>query len=306
MEKEYLDLKLDFMFKQLFGQKNCKHITLAFLNDLLGRKGDDRLTDLHFEHTENVKDKSDESTVIFDATVFTSLGERINIEIQLINQQNMAERTLYYWSRVFSSSLHSGDSYLDLPPTIIIPILNFPLFSIETERFHTVFHIREDKEGFLWSDLLEIHFIDLSKFKVQWKKFRRKLKEENHQELPWLMMLSAADVQWKKLDEEMFAELEERATNMEEVREALIEWENLSSKKKNQVEYEARLKDLRDLLNNYKGYHRMGKEEGIEEGIHEGIQIGLQKVAKKMLDKGDPISEIVEVTGLTEGEIRNL
>jgi predicted transposase/invertase (TIGR01784 family) len=298
MEKEYLDLKLDFMFKQLFGQKNQKHITIAFLNDLLGRKGDDRIADLNFENTEYVKDRSDGKTVIFDVTVFTSLGERINIEIQLINQQNMPERTLYYWSRRFSSSLNSGDSYLELPTTIIIPILNYPLFSIETERFHTVFHIREDEGGFLWSDRLEIHLIDLSNFMVQWKKYRRKLKEQNHQELPWLMMLSAADVQRKKLDDEMLAELEEWAMNMEEVREALIEWENLSLKKKNRVEYEARLKELRDLLNNFKGYHRMGKEEGIE--------LGIQKIAKKMLEKGKPISEIADMTGLTEDEINSL
>jgi predicted transposase/invertase (TIGR01784 family) len=302
MEKEYLDLKLDFMFKQLFGQKNRKNITIAFLNDLLGRKGDDRITDLHFENTESVKDKSDGKTVIFDVTVFTSLGERINIEIQLVNQQNMPERTLYYWSRMFSSSLKSGDSYLDLPPTIIIPILNYPLFSSETERFHTVFHIREDEGGFLWSNLFEIHLIDLSNFMVQWKKYRSKLKEQHHQELPWLMMLSAADIQRKKLDEEMLAELEEWAMNIEEVREALIEWESLSSKKKNLVEYEARLKELRDLLNNFKGYHRMGREEGIEVGI----ELGIQKIAKKMVEKGKPISEVAELTGLAEEEIRSL
>jgi predicted transposase/invertase (TIGR01784 family) len=182
--------------------------------------------------------------------------------------------------------------------TIIIPILNYPLFSSETERFHTVFHIREDEGGFLWSNLFEIHLIDLSNFMVQWKKYRSKLKEKNHQELPWLMMLSAADVQRKKLDEEMLAELEEWAMNIEEVREALIEWENLSSKKKNLVEYEARLKELRDLLNNFKGYHKMGIEEGME--------LGIQKIAKKMLDKGKTISEIAEMTGLAEEEIRSL
>jgi len=38
------------MFKQLFGQPTRKHITIAFLNDLLGRTGDDRITDLSFEN----------------------------------------------------------------------------------------------------------------------------------------------------------------------------------------------------------------------------------------------------------------
>jgi predicted transposase/invertase (TIGR01784 family) len=94
--------------------------------------------------------------------------------------------------------------------------------------------------------------------------------------------------------------------NMEEIRDALIEWENLSSKKKNRAEYEARLKEPRDLLNNYQSYHRMGKEEGLELGKQEGIEIAIHRVAKNMLEKGKPISEIAEMTGLTEEEIRGL
>lgn len=31
MTKEYLDLKMDFMFKQLFGHPRWKNITIAFL-----------------------------------------------------------------------------------------------------------------------------------------------------------------------------------------------------------------------------------------------------------------------------------
>jgi hypothetical protein len=42
--------------------------------------------------------------------------------------------------------------------------------------------------------------------------------------------------------------LEEWALNIEVVREALIEWKNLSADKKYRVEYEARLKELRDQL----------------------------------------------------------
>ena len=175
---------------------------------------------------------------------------------------------------------------------VTVFILNYPLFPSETDRFHTVFHIREDEEGFLWSDRLEFHLIDLSTFMVQWKKYRRKLKEQNPQELPWLMMLSAADLKKKNLDSEILAELEEWAMNIEEVREALSEWENLSADKKNRFEYEARLKELRDQLSNLRGYHRMGKEEGIEIGKQAGIELGIQKVVRNMLKRGKSISEI--------------
>ncbi|MDF2792107.1 MAG: hypothetical protein K0S80_5209 [Neobacillus sp.] len=254
--------------------------------------------ELTFENTEKIKERADGKTVRFDVTVITAIGERINVEVQIKDQQDMLDRTLYYWSRMFSSSLNSGNSYTLLPPTIFITIVNYPLFPSETDRFHTKFHITEDEEGFLWSDLLEFHLIDLSSFMVQWKKYRRNLKEQNDQELPWLMMLSAADAKRKLLHSEILAELEEWAMNIEEVREALIEWENLSADKKNRAEYEARLKELRDQLSNLQGYHRKGKEEGIKEGS--------KNIARNMLKKGFTLSEITELTGLSSEEIRNL
>ncbi|WP_318509168.1 Rpn family recombination-promoting nuclease/putative transposase [Bacillus sp. T3] len=185
-------------------------------------------------------------------------------------------------------------TYTLLPPTIFITIVNYPLFSSETESFNTRIHIREVEEDFLWSDRLEFHLIDLSSFMVQWKKYRRKLKDRNGQELPWLMMLSAADAKRKILYSEILAELEEWAMNIEEVREALIEWENLSAQKKNRVEYEARLRELRDQLSNLQGYHR------------KGIKEGCKNIARKLLNKGFPLTEIAELTGLTEDEIREL
>ena len=215
----------------------------------------------------------------------------------------MTERTLYYWSpEMFSSSINSGDSYKKLPQTIVISILNYPLFPSESDRFHTVFHIREDEEGFLWSDRLEFHAIDLSTFMVQWRKYRRTLMNKKQQEMPWLMMLSAADYRKDHTNNEMLMELEEWAMKIDQVREALIEWENLSVNKENRMEYEARMKELRDLLSNFEGE----REAGIEEGIEIGIQKGIQQIATKLLDEGMPLLKIAELTGLSEEEIKNL
>lgn len=298
MTKEYLDLKVDFMFKQLFGQPSRKHITIAFLNDLLGRTGSEKITDLSFENTEFVKKEFEGKSIRLDVKVETDDGERINIEIQLINQHDMPERILYYWAKMFSSSIQAGDSYLKLPPTIIICILNYPLFPSETDRFHTVFHIREDEDRFLWSNLLEFHAFDLSNFMVQWRKYKRKLKEQNLTQIPWLMMLSAADYRKKRTDAEIIFELEEWAMNEEQVREALIEWETLSANKENRVVYEARMKELRDLLSNLQGERRLGREEGREEGV--------RLVAKNLLQQGMPIQEIVKATGLSTEIVREL
>lgn len=233
LTKEYLDLKFDFMFKQLFGQPSRKHITIAFLNDLLGRTDDDKITDLTFESTEYIKETEDGKTVRLDFSVLTTAGENINVEVQVTNQHNMQERTLFYWAKMFSNTVHSGQSYVLAKPTIMISILNYPLFPSETDSFHSIFHIKEDTELFNWSQHLEFHVFDLGAFMVQWRKYRRKMRSlEKSEELPWLMMLSAADYQKKKLDE-------------------------------------ARKKELMDLLSNLEGAQRLGEERGIKEGKKE-------------------------------------
>lgn len=296
MTAEYLDLKMDFMFKQFFGHPSRKSITIAFLNDLLHRKGRDRITDVQYENTEITRVTEDGKSSRLDVLVFTSSGERINIEIQITNQNDMPERVLYYWSKLFSSSLSIGQSYSELTPTIMISILNYSLFPRETDSFHTVFHLKEDTENFIWSSHLEIHAIDLSQFMVKWKKYRREMKDSSSAELPWLMMLTAADFRKKNIDPEILHELEEFSMKEHEIREAMIEWESLSANKENRALYEARLKFLRDQLSNMQGERRAGIEEGIKEAT--------AKLVQNMIRNGLEIEEIAKLTGLEVEEVR--
>lgn len=290
------------MFKQLFGHPSRKKITMAFLNDLLRRTGEQRIVDLQYENTEWVKETEDGKTSRLDVLVFTSMGERINIEIQMSDQHNMPERLLYYWAKLFSSSLAAGQDYEELPPTIMIAILNYPLFPHETNHFHTIFHLQEESEHFTWSPHIEFHAFDLTKFMLNWKIYRKDMKKNPPTELPWLMMLSATDYQTKTIDEELFHELEELAMNEQEVRAALIEWETLSANKENKALYEARLKYLRDQLSNLRGERRIGREEGRQEGLLQGKY----EIAMEMLRSGLDKKLIMTLTKLSEEKIHEL
>lgn len=115
-------------------------------------------------------------------------------------------------------------------------------------------------------------------------------------------MLSAVDYPENELDDELMSELEEWAMNIEQVREALIEWETISANKENRVIYEARAKELRDLLSNLEGERRLGREEGKELGRKEEKY----QNAIKMIKKGLDLSLIEEITGLSQEEILNL
>ncbi|WP_229706279.1 Rpn family recombination-promoting nuclease/putative transposase, partial [Anoxybacteroides voinovskiense] len=214
------------------------------------------------------------------------------------------ERLLYYWARLFSSSLSKGERYDTLPPTIMIAILNYPLFPHETDRFHTIFHIREDEEHFLWSDHLEFHVLDLSQFMVKWKKYRRDVKQSP--EWPWLTMLSAVDGRTKKVDEEMVRELEGIAMTEQEILEALEEWQSLSVDPENRYAYEMRLKWLLDQLSNIRGSREEGLKEGLEKGLQQGLQQEKRHIAKKMLAKGYDVQTIHELTELAVEEIERL
>ena len=53
---------------------------------------------------------------------------RVGLEVQVSNEGDYPERSLYYWAREYSSALVEGGEYIDLPRTIIISILAFRRF----------------------------------------------------------------------------------------------------------------------------------------------------------------------------------
>ncbi|MGG3739131.1 PD-(D/E)XK nuclease family transposase, partial [Aeribacillus pallidus] len=82
-----------------------------FFERLLNRIGRDRIVDVQYENTELPKETEDGKMSRLDVLVFTNLGERINVEIQVVHQHDMPERVLYYWARLFSISLSKGQEY---------------------------------------------------------------------------------------------------------------------------------------------------------------------------------------------------
>ena len=102
-----LKVKNDFIFQKLFGQNEHKEILISFLNAVLALEAEQKLTDIEIiENTRLRKDHIDDKLGILDICARTTTGEQFNIEIQLINQYNMDQRTLFYWSKLFSELAH--------------------------------------------------------------------------------------------------------------------------------------------------------------------------------------------------------
>jgi len=170
----------DFLFLKLMGEEGSEVQCLAFLNAVLGAKSNRTegsqtrgsqtfgLQPINLikilENRAITADVIGEKASILDVRAETDTGEKINIEVQLKDLHNMEKRSLFYWAREFTKGISEGDDYLLLPKVITINIVNFD--NIKLNEFHTCFHLWEDgHKDYLLTDALEIHFINMKKFR---------------------------------------------------------------------------------------------------------------------------------------------
>ena len=69
-------------------------------------------------------------------------GQKVDLEVQVSDEGNYPERSLFYWAREFSTGINEGDDYSLLPRTIIISILGFNQFP-DPKKFHSEFQCLE-------------------------------------------------------------------------------------------------------------------------------------------------------------------
>ena len=164
----------DYLFKFIFGREERKRITLSFLNAVLNREGEDALMDITFIDREFDPQFADDKRSQLDIYGIASDGSQINIEVQLVNLYNMQKRTLYYWARMYQT-LHKGAEYQDLNPSITINLLNFQL--LPQENPHNMYGIYDIVSGHRLTEDLEIHFLEIPKFKLKSVKEMKRLEK---------------------------------------------------------------------------------------------------------------------------------
>lgn len=106
----------------------------------------------------------------------------INVEMQIKDEGDYKDRSMYYLSKLYGNQLKSGDGYGKLNQCISINVLNFILFDEWTD-FHSSFRMREDKHNSVLTDNFIAHYFEL-------KKIGKNFDKNNKQEL-WLRLINA-------------------------------------------------------------------------------------------------------------------
>ncbi|MCL2016800.1 MAG: Rpn family recombination-promoting nuclease/putative transposase [Defluviitaleaceae bacterium] len=150
-------LKSDLLFKMLFTKypKLLKRLVAVLLNIPLASIKNFRITNAEMP-PEEIGKKFCRLDI-----VMTVDGKKVNLEIQVENEGNYPERSMFHWAKLFVSSLPSGDDYSLLPQTISVNILGFSLF--RCKAVHSEFAPMEVTRHEILSDKQRYHFFELPK-----------------------------------------------------------------------------------------------------------------------------------------------
>ena len=288
----FINPKIDFAFKKIFGGNESKPILISFLNALI-YDGNPTIADLEIidpylgSRVQYFKDS------YLDVQAKLAGGQIVIIEMQVLNVESFAKRVVYNTAKAYSTQLFRGQGYSKLRPVIALTITDFKMFDDDQEVI-SHFLFKEKKRLFEYPDPgMEMIFIELPKFNKQLDQLETLTDK-------WVYFMKNAP------------SLEVVPSTMENVSEIQQAFAIANETNLNPEE----LKDLEDrerYIMDQQGILRKGIEEGLaqgrEEGREEGLALGMREkaleIARQLLNVLDN-QTISQTTGLSVEDIQNL
>ena len=261
--------KVDFAFKLIFGDSNNIDLLQSLLSAILNVPPDE-LNELKIINSELARKFKEDKKGILDIRAKTKEGKEINIEIQVLPTKYMAERTAYYWSKMYVGQIKSGDTYDKLNKCITINIVDFEC--IPLNKIHTSYHITEDQTGYRLTEVLEIHYIELTKLEKEGIE-----KDENEVITQWAEFIGANS-------REMMEMLAKKNKDIGKAYDILTV---MSKNEKARMAYEAREAEIHDQATREK----IAREEGATEKAI--------KVAENFLKMGIAVDQVAKGSELS-------
>ena len=281
MSDKQLSLKGDIVFQQMFGKPSNAEITKHFISLVLEREISDIDLDVNKRMLGNTKKSK---TGELDIRVKFNNGEDCNIEMQVSPYKYMNKRLLSYWSMMYREKIKKGQTYKLLKPSICILIADFKLKELKgINEYHTIWNLREkNNKNKILSQDIELHILEIPKIKEN---------EILEDELAlWLKFIE--NPKSKEVEEAM---CKYKGSYFDQAREELAEF---SEDPDFSVMVQRRVIRLLD--------ENTFREEEREKGLRKGRKEAKKEMAKKLLKMKMPTDKIIEITELTEKEIRKI
>lgn len=282
----FINPKIDFAFKKIFGSEGSKDILISFLNALIYEE-QPVIEDLEILNPylapkiRGVKNTYlDIKAKITDAE--TGEQRTVIIEMQILNVEGFEKRILYNAAKSYSTQLLSGQGYNLLNPVIALTITDFVMFS-ELSNVTSKFVLKEK------DFLIDYPIYDIELIFVELPKFKKQLLELETVVDKWLYFLRNA---------RSLPDVPAVMNDIPEIKKAfyIANQANLTSDElEDQEKEEVYIQDQRGVVT-----------KALKQGLEQGVQQEKAAIAKKMLLNLMDDRLICQITGLSMAELASL
>jgi len=280
---ELLPLTDDYIFKRVFAYKGNESVLKDFLEALLKIE----IKGIKITNPEIIPYEKGEKRGLLDIKAEINDGTMLDVEMQMKNERNTEERATEYMGKMISEQLQVGEDYQNLKKSIVIFITNYNF--LKRNSYHSVGRMKFDKtlkdeyvnmgyekEDEVASKYIEVHYIELPKFKKKELSKFTKLDQ-------WMCIFT------QNREGIMLAEKENK-----EIKRAINTLDFLSKDPKERERHNSIIMAEYNRLVSEHNFFEDGKKEGKIE------------IAKKMLKEKVPIEMIEKFTELSKEEIEKL
>lgn len=268
----------DYVFKRIFGYKGNERIVKDLIEAIIGEK----FSNIQIENPILQSDDISGKTGILDVRLKAD-DSSVDIEMQVVKSQNIKDRALWYWSKMFQESIIKGDDYTKTKRTICIIITDFILDELEDiEDYHTQWNLYDkNHKNRSLTNKIEIHIIELGKI--------GNIKKVKEDLIYWCTFLKNPE----RIGDSIMND------NIKAAKEEL--------EKINSDDLEKRRADEREkAIMDHIWWKNSAIEEGRKIGMEKGKAEASKDIAKNLLSKGMSKEEVAEVTGLSIEEINKI
>jgi predicted transposase/invertase (TIGR01784 family) len=313
----YLDPKNDLVFKKVFGHAN---LLQSFLNALLPLASP--IESLEYLPAEMVPEIPVLKHSIVDVRCRDQRGWQFIVEMQMLWTDSFKSRVLFNASKAYIRQIDKNENYEALEPVFSLNLVNqnFEKDSAAFYHHYAIVHLQDSGKRLKG---LEFVFVELPKFRPE------KILDQTMADL-WLRFLTEIESEDGAVPSALLENPFTRAA-VEQVQESAFTKTELlaydrywdSIRKEISLIGGARGEGLQEGLQKgeqiglQKG-EQIGLQKGEQIGLQKGEQIGLQKgeqiglhkakqaLALAMKEKGLPLADIAEITGLAVSDVAEL
>ena len=284
MVMKYLDPKADLTFKKIFGNHPKRLISL--LNALLPLCEEEQIHEIKYQPTELVPENNSYRYAITNILCTDAKSNKFCVVIRIEWSDAFQQRVQFLASELYVNPAIKQVKYFAQYPTYSLNLIN-DIFAHDTPDFIHNYRIVHDKDSNKVIEGLHFTFIELPKFTPHSIADKRMM-------VLWLRFLTEINSDTKEIPADLL--------NDPEIGKAVEELEISGFTDAELWAYDKFWDSVsveRTLIDD-------SYQKGIEKGIEKGMNQRSLEIARKMLTQGMDEAMVMDMTGLTAEEIKQM